>query len=423
MLRPTDVYTPGKLPLAPTNVYAPRTRDDAQRKLGKTLERGLVPLIFGEYGVGKTSMARYLRRAEEAAGRLVHIESVAGKSMADVLSQCLEKVGFTVQRKRVTSSATQAGIEQSAQAKAGIGWLEALVGSKRTRSQSDGHIREEEVVVTSPTSSRVLEVCEQNSLVLLIDELHKASDNFAEELSNFLKAYGNANCRAFKIILLGTASEATKLVTIDPGIDRLITEIHLKSMDATESRYVVQEGMKALAIGIDDADVAKLVDVCVGSPNILQYLCLECAEAAWDRRPRRIGTTDVASSLREYVESREARLYRTYMSAVENKGEKRYRRRILNAMAQCEDEYVTMEQIRATVSAELGEDVPSTALSGPLRELKEPKFGPVLQDVSRPDASGRLANYTVFVDPTLKAFVRLLARKNAVMGSENESAA
>jgi hypothetical protein len=111
------------------------------------------------------------------------------------------------------------------------------------------------------------------------------------------------------------------------------------------------------------------------------------------------------------------------MSAVENKGEKRYRKRILNAMAQCEDEYVTMEQIRATVSAELGEDVPSTALSGPLRELKEPKFGPVLQDVSRPDASGRLANYTVFVDPTLKAFVRLLARKNAVLGSESESAA
>ena len=420
MLRPTDVYTPGKLPLARNNVYAPRTRDDAQRKFGKALERGLVPLIFGEYGVGKTSMARYLRRAEEASGRLVHVESVAGKSMADVLSQCLERVGFTVQRKRVASSTAQVGTEQSGQAKAGIGWIEAVVGSKRTRSQTDGQTREEEVVVTSPTSSRILEVCEQHSLVLLIDELHKASDSFSEELANFLKAYGNANCRAFKIILLGTASEATKLVTIDPGIDRLITEIHLKSMDATESRYIVQQGMKALAVAIGDTDTEKLVDVCVGSPNILQYLCLECAEAAWDRRPRSIGPTDVASSLREYVESREARLYRTYMSAIENKGERRYRRRILSAVAECEDEYVTMEQIRAAVSVRLGEDVPSTALSGPLRELKEPKFGPVLQDVGRPDASGRLANYTVFVDPTLKAFVRLLAKQAALLGPEEQ---
>jgi MoxR-like ATPase len=90
MLRPTDVYTPGKLPLSKTNVYSPRTRDDVQRKLSKALERGLVPLVFGEYGVGKTSMARHLRRAEEAAGKLVNVERVSGKTMADVLLQCLE---------------------------------------------------------------------------------------------------------------------------------------------------------------------------------------------------------------------------------------------------------------------------------------------------------------------------------------------
>jgi len=418
MLRPTDVYTPGKLPLAPTNVYAPRTRDDAQRKLGKTLERGLVPLVFGEYGVGKTSMARYLRRAEEAAGRLVHIESVAGKSMADVLSQCLEKVGYTVQRKRVSSDSTHVGHEQSGQAKAGFAWLEAVIGSKRTRSQATGQTREEEVIVTSPTSSRVLEVCEANGLVLLIDELHKASDSFSEELANFLKAYGNANCRAFKIILLGTASEATRLVTIDPGIDRLITEIHLRAMDETEACYVVEEGMKSLAIMVNTAEVRKLVDVCVGSPNILQYLCLECAEAAWERRPRVVEPADVANSLRDYVESREARLYRTYMAAIETVGDRRYRKQVLHAMAECEDEYVTMEQIRDGVTRKIGQTVPSSTLSGPLRDLKSPKYGPVLQDVKRPDASGRLANYTVFVDPTLKAFVRLLARKAAIVGEE-----
>jgi hypothetical protein len=420
MLRPTDVYTPGKLPLAPTNVYAPRTRDDAQRKLGKTLERGLVPLVFGEYGVGKTSMARYLRRAEEAAGRLVHIESVAGKSLADVMTQCLEKVGYTVQRRQVSSSSSETADEQSGQAKAGIGWLEAIIGSKRTKSQTSGQVREEEIVVTSPTSSRILEVCEANALVLLIDELHKASELFAQELANFLKAYGNANCRAFKILLLGTASEATRLVNIDPGIDRLITEIHLRAMDEKEARYVVEEGMKSLAISISDTEVRKLVDVCVGSPNILQYLCLECAEAAWDRRTRVIEATDVATALREYVESREARLYRTYMAAIETVGDRRYRKRVLHAMAECEDEYVTMEQIREGVTKTVGQAVPSSTLSGPLRDLKSAKFGPVLQDVKRPDASGRLANYTVFVDPTLKAFVRLLARKAAVVGTDDQ---
>jgi len=75
-----------------------------------------------------------------------------------------------------------------------------------SQTTKKGATYEEEVVVTSPTSSKVLETCERFGLVLLIDELHKASDSFAEELANFLKAYGNANCRAFKVILLGTAS-------------------------------------------------------------------------------------------------------------------------------------------------------------------------------------------------------------------------
>lgn len=331
--------------------------------------------------------------------------------MADIFQQCLEKIGYRVQKKRVTSQSETTAHEQSGQAKVGIEWLQAIIASKRTKSKTGGATHEEELVVTSPTSSKVLELCEENRLVLLLDELHKASQTFALELADFLKAYGNANCRHFKVILLGTASEATKLVTIDPGIDRLIQEIHLKAMDEAESKYIVEEGMRSLAISIRPKEVNKLVAVSVGSPNILQYLCLESAESAWEENPRIITAAYINKALKEYVESREARLYRTYMAAIETVGERRYRKQILRAMAECEDEYVTMEQIRTGVSEFLGEDVPSTALSGPLRDLKQPRFGPVLRDVDRPDASDRLANYTVFIDPSLKAFIRLVVRK------------
>ena len=77
-------------------------------------------------------------------------------------------------------------------------------------------------------------------------------------------------------------------------------------------------------------------------------------------------------------------------------------------MAECEDEYVTMEVIRTNVTKFLGRDIPSTALSGPLRDLKEDRYGPALSDVERPDGVGRLTNYTTFKDPALKAFIRLL---------------
>lgn len=414
MLTPNDVYIPGKIPLDNTNIYAPRTRENVQARFEKILRRGHIPIVFGEFGVGKTSMARVVTREDEKRNALVHIESVSGKSLSDVFTACLEQLGYAVQTKRSKTETTSNSLEQSGQAKVSLPWLDALIASKRTKSKSDTEQVEETLAVTSPTDSKLIKLCEQAGIALIIDELHKATPTFSKELADFIKAYGNANCRNFRVILLGTSSEASKLVQFDPGIDRLVQEVHLRAMDEIESRFVVSEGMRSLGIVCPQAIEDRLVSISVGSPNILQYLCLETAESAFSRLPRIAEPQDVESALQDYVEVREARLYRAYMSAIETVGEKRYRKQILRAMAECEEEYVTMENLRDIVSTHLGKKIPSTALSGPLRDLKEQKFGPVLKDVERPDQSGRIANFTVFVDPSLKAFVRLLVTRENV---------
>jgi hypothetical protein len=122
---------------------------------------------------------------------------------------------------------------------------------------------------------------------------------------------------------------------------------------------------------------------------------------------------DLQTALKAFVETKEARLYRAYLAAVETVGEFKYRKQILRAMAESEDEYVTMETIRTKVSQYLGAETPSTTLSGPLRQLKEDRYGPVLNDVERPDGAGRLTNYTTFKDPALKAFIRLQLLREA----------
>lgn len=405
MLTPNDVFTPGQIPIRPTNVYA--ARGDAEDSFRKALARGMIPVIYGEYGVGKTSMARHVVREAEAENRLVNIESVADKSLQDVFSRCLEKLGYTVTTKRVEGAGTAKSHEQSGQAEANAGWLKAVIASKRIQTATTTQQTEEQFAVTSPTDSRIVEICDQAGVVLLLDELHRANASFNSDLSKFLKIFGNASCRRFRIVLLGTSSDASRLVSSDPGIDRLLQEVHLKAMTPQESEYVVVKGMADLAITISPEVQNRLVRTCVGSPSILQYLALETAEAAFARDPRLAQMHDVDSALKVFVETKEARLNKSYVAAIESVGEIRYRKQILRAMAECEDEYVTMEMIRTQVSAFLEKEIPSSALSGPLRSLKEAQFGSVLSDVERPDGAGRLANYTTFRDPALKAFIRL----------------
>ncbi len=284
MLAPNQVFTPGKLPILPGNVYA--SRGDAEKDFNKALTRGLVPLVYGEYGVGKTSMARYSIREDDEQGRLVNIESAADKSLSDIFMRCLEKLGYAVEVKKTTTQTDVASNENGGGLEASGFGAKALVAIKKAITSSSTRQREEQFVVTSPTDSKIIEICEQNRIILLIDELHRATTDFADDLSKFLKAYGNANCRAFRIVLLGTSSDATRLVRRDPGIDRLIQEIHLQAMSDQEARYVITTGMKSLSIRVYHPGVDRLIQTSVGSPNILQYLCLETAEAAFSRSPK-----------------------------------------------------------------------------------------------------------------------------------------
>lgn len=406
MLTPNDVFTPGKLPIHPTNIYA--NRGSAEDLFSKTLRRGMIPVVYGEYGVGKTSMARYALRDKDEKGLLVNIESVADQTLAAVFARCLEKLGYTVQTKKITGASNTQSHEQSGQAGVNAGyWINAVVASKRTSTSGNTQQIEEQFVVTSPTDSKIIEICEKIGVVFLIDELHRATPQFTADLSKFIKSFGNANCKKFSIIILGTASDASRLVSSDPGIDRLVQEVHLTSMTELESEFVVTKGMSSLAINIDSKTVDRIVKTSVGSPSILQYLCLEVAETAFNRTPRKVSKEDVQAAVDSFVLTKMSRLNKAYISAIESVGEIRYRKQILRAMAECDDEYVTMEMIKEKVSEYLGRDIPSTSLSGPLRDLKDSRYGPVLSDVERPDSVDRLTNYTTFKDPALKAFVRL----------------
>jgi hypothetical protein len=405
MLRPVDVFTPGRIPIRPNNVYS--RRGEAETDFEQSLERGMVPLVFGEYGVGKTSLARHQFKPQEAQGVLVNIESVADSTLQDVLDRILEKLDYVVVRKRVDTHVITSSHEQGGDAAIGLAWAKASIASKRRRGESQSSQNEGELIVSSPTDSRVVEICEAAGVALLIDELHRASDTFNDELAKFIKTYGNANCHKFSIALLGTSSDASKLVRSDKGIDRLLQEVHLLSMTSGEANFVVEQGMRALALNISDDVRDRLVRIAVGSPSILQYLCLECAEVAITRDARSVVIDDVDRAVKKFVETKEARLNRAYISAIETTGENRYRKQILRAMAESDDEYVTMDHLTTAVSGFLGKAVPSTSLSGPLRELKTDRFGAVLTDVARPDSTDRMQNYTTFRDPSLKAFIRM----------------
>ena len=78
-LAPTDVFTPTSFPLEEHNVYAARA--GAESALTRATSRAKVPIVFGEFGVGKTTLVRRFFLDAEGEGRLIHILSPEGKNL------------------------------------------------------------------------------------------------------------------------------------------------------------------------------------------------------------------------------------------------------------------------------------------------------------------------------------------------------
>ncbi len=405
-LEPSDVFVPGKFPIRENNAFA--DRGNPQRDLQTALRRGFVPLIFGSYGVGKSSLAMYCAKQITNAN-LIHIESVYGLSLSNIFERVLEHLGYEILTERGSSSKGSVAINIEAGSDANIfTMIKARLVGGLSGSGERSQNRVYELAVKSPSDARIIDLCEEKNVTLVIDELHRATPKLSEDLSAFIKAVANRNGENFRICLLGTENDASRLVISDPGIDRSLQEIQLDPITEEEARNIIVPGMNKLGLSVPDNILEKAIRSSVGSPFIVQYLCLEMAEKAREQDADVLSEDIYKEALQSYVSRQAQRQIRIYRAAIETVGNKRYRKQILHAMAKSDNEYVTMEFLVQQVSRQLGEEISSNALSGPLRDLKNERHGQILRDVDSPSGSGRILNYSGFSDPAMKSIVRLV---------------
>lgn len=390
---PHEVFTPGSPPLEEYNVYV--SREAAEQALGKYVQRNQVPIVWGEYGVGKTSLVKHFFRPQADKGTLVYIASVAGLTLPDVFRTILEHLDYSVQVETTTTDTIEAqgGFD-----------LKVLKANARGASTDS---RTSQIVVTSPTDTGMNNLIRLAGLTVVLDEMHKASPELRTALVDWIKAT-RAEAGGFQLVLVGTSTDAGRLVALDYGIDRYVKEMPVDLMSEPEARYIVEEGFRRLDLSIEPELRDRLVISAAGAPTIIQALCLDAAESAIDAGRADVTESDLKTAVSAYLKENGGRLADHYYRAIETTGPRRFRKQVLKAVAAVPTDYATMEDIRTGVSQSLGEDTPSSSLSGPLRTLKTEEYGQILKDVDREVSGARIHNLTAFTDPMMKSFVRFM---------------
>lgn len=352
------------------------------QRLGRVLgQLGRHAVIYGERGVGKTSLARVLQQ---------HVPSLFTGAYP-ARTACSPDDDFTAIWRRLLRDLGRGDPATGFTAAIGRTAEEAASGPDEKLTPAD-------VVAALRKRSSV------EQMVLIIDDLDQVEDDRTRyAIGSSVKLLSDEGVRA-TVVLVGVADSVTELIAKHPSAERVITQVHMPRLSPEELREILDRGLERMTMSVDEHVLSRIIALSQGFPHYTHLLGQEAAVAAWETK--HVTDKELEIALQVAVENREATLHETYVRAVGEPQDARLRDVLLATALTTPDPhgYFTADGVRTRFTSVLANRVGPAGCADELRKLSAQRRGRVLQR-SEHDHPPRLR----FTDPLLRPYVVLLA--------------
>ncbi len=286
------MFTPAT-PVSEEELFAGRM-EQIRRTVDAINQRGQHAVIFGERGVGKTSLANILSSKLTAPGSVVLAPRINCDSTDDFAS--LWRKSFSrvdlIQRKRA------------------IGFQGKP--SQVFSSASEALPRK----VTPEDVRKILMVMTDNNLVILIfDEFDRLADQRARRtMADTIKLLSDHDVPA-TVVIVGVADTVDELIAEHESIERALVQIQMPRMSRRELLEILNKGTSRLGMKIEDSAKARISVLSQGLPHYAHLLGLHASRAALDSHGREITLEHVRPAITEAVRDSQQSLQSDYRKA------------------------------------------------------------------------------------------------------------
>jgi Cdc6-like AAA superfamily ATPase len=385
------VFTPSA-PIDSSALFAGRT-SQLLKVINAISRRGQHVVIFGERGVGKTSLANILFEALESVNlgnyEVTAINCDAGATFSTLWHNVFRNLTFKDEADR------PAGFTPPSQ--------ELKVADDLLAD------------TVTPDDVRYMFDQLEKPTVVIIDEVDRIQDvETTTKLADTIKTLSDHSVGA-TLILVGVADSVDDLIAEHLSIERALVQIQMPRMSQKELLEIMEKGLPKVGMTIDLEAKNQIAQLSQGLPHYTHLLALHAAQTAVTEDRTHVMEGDVNAAIRLAVDQAQQSVVRAYHKATSSPRGNLYAQVLLAcALAPSDDlGYFSSSEVRDPMSIIMGRRYDIPAFSRHLNDFCENTRGPILQRTGYP----RRYKFR-FINPLIGPYVIMNGLKKELITEE-----
>jgi Cdc6-like AAA superfamily ATPase len=380
VLEAGKVFTP-TAPIDEKSLFAGR-REQILDVLDAVNQKGQHAIIFGERGVGKTSLANVLS-AFLARPRSIVLSPRVNCDSMDTFESVWRKVLDEVQMNQTikTAGLVPGSVEKS---------------YPSTDLLSEGPVGPDSV-------RRILTVLAQNSLpILIIDEFDRLDRTTKRAFADLIKNLSDHAVGA-TVVLVGVADSVEELIEEHRSVERALVQIRMLRMSNTEIAEIVDTGARRLTLTVQPDASQRICTLSQGLPYYAHLLGLHSSRVALEASAPKITVSAVDIAISKAILGVNESIRRDYHDATSSARKDNLFSDVLLAcaLAHSDDfDFFAAQHVREALRAVTGKPYEIWSFAQHLNDFCDPKRGSIL----RKSGAKRKFRYR-FDNPLMQPFV------------------
>lgn len=350
-------------------------------------QKGQHAILFGERGVGKTSLANVLGSFLMSSMAIVspRINCESSDTFESLFRKAFSEIDLVKQRREFgfTGKTTPIGIK-----------AESLLS----------------VDVTPDSVRKALTILGDIALpIIIFDEFDRLREQVKHSMADAIKAFSDHNIKA-TIVLVGVADSVTDLIREHASVERALVQIRMPRMSDDETVEILQKASARLGTSFDEDSQSRILVLSQGLPHYTHLIGLHSTRKALEAGRLNVTLADIDAAIEKAIKSTQASIQSLYHTATMSPRVNNLFADVLLACALAKTDeigYFAAQDVREPMRGITGKNYEIPSFSQHLNEFTESKRGPILQKIGTP----RRYRFR-FLNPLLQPYVIMRGYEN-----------